>query len=209
MTTAPTAKKGSRSDEDADRRFRMRLLDALSVSIEERGYRATTVSDIVRGARTSRRTFYQEFATKEECFIELLRAANADMIGEIVTATDPDAKWTVQVRQAVEAYVRSMETQPALTLSWIRELPALGPGARPVQREAIETLIETLTSLTTTPRMRADGIEPISRPLAILLLGGLRELSAVAVEDGQSLAAVTETMVNACIALVGSRTDEN
>lgn len=207
MTTAPTANKGSRSGQDADRQFRMRLLDALSVSIEERGYRATTVSDIVRGARTSRRTFYQEFATKEDCFIELLRAANAEMIGEIVAATDPDAKWTVQVRQAVEAYVRAMQTQPALTLSWIRELPALGPGARPVQREAIETLIETLTSLTTTPRMQADGIAPISRPLAILLLGGLRELSAVAVEDGQSLVSVTETMVSACIALVGPRTD--
>lgn len=205
MTTAPTASTESRSDEGADRSFRARLLDALGDSIEERGYRATTVSDIVRGARTSRRTFYQEFATKEECFIELLRAANAEMIHEIVTATDADAPWSVQVRQAVEAYIRSMETQPALTLSWIRELPALGPGARPVQREAIEALIETLTSLTTTPRMRADGIDPISRPLAILMLGGLRELSAVAVEDGQPVAAVTETMVSACLALLGPR----
>jgi hypothetical protein len=37
--------------------FRLRLLDGLAASIGERGYRATTVADIVRHARTSKRTF--------------------------------------------------------------------------------------------------------------------------------------------------------
>ena len=54
--------------------FRLRLLDGLAASIGERGYRATTVADIVRHARTSKRTFYDQFASKEECFLELLRA---------------------------------------------------------------------------------------------------------------------------------------
>ena len=53
--------------------FRRRLLDGLAASIGERGYRDTTVADIVRHARTSKRTFYGEFSSKEECFIELLR----------------------------------------------------------------------------------------------------------------------------------------
>ncbi|MDQ2627538.1 MAG: TetR/AcrR family transcriptional regulator, partial [Actinomycetota bacterium] len=38
--------------------FRRRLLDGLADSIAERGYRASTVADIVRAARTSKRTFY-------------------------------------------------------------------------------------------------------------------------------------------------------
>ncbi len=54
--------------------FRLRLLDGLAASIAERGYRATTVADIVRHARTSKRTFYDQFASKEQCFLELLRA---------------------------------------------------------------------------------------------------------------------------------------
>ena len=53
-----------------------RLLDGLAASIAERGYRDTTVADIVRHAQTSKRTFYDEFASKEECFIELLRFNN-------------------------------------------------------------------------------------------------------------------------------------
>ena len=42
--------------------FRVRLLDGLATSIGERGYRASTVADIVRHARTSKRTFYDQFA---------------------------------------------------------------------------------------------------------------------------------------------------
>ncbi|ORM34088.1 TetR/AcrR family transcriptional regulator [Williamsia sp. 1135] len=202
MTSAPTTRAGSHPDQDAEPSHRARLLNALGVSIEERGYRATTVSDIVREARTSRRTFYQEFGTKEECFIELLHTANTDMIDDIVAAVDPDAPWRTQIRQAVEAYVRSIEARPALTLSWIRELPALGPTARPVQRQAMEDFIQTLIALTDTDRMRAAGISTISRSLALLMLGGLRELTAVAVEDGQPVSDTTETMVDACVALL-------
>ena len=49
--------------------FRRRLLDGLAESIVAIGYRNTTVADIVRLARTSRRTFYEHFASKEECFV--------------------------------------------------------------------------------------------------------------------------------------------
>ena len=54
--------------------FRQRLLDGLAAAIDERGYRASTVADIVRHARTSKRTFYDQFASKEQCFLELLQA---------------------------------------------------------------------------------------------------------------------------------------
>ncbi|MGA7053368.1 MAG: helix-turn-helix domain-containing protein, partial [Mycobacterium sp.] len=54
--------------------FRLRLLDGLAASIVERGYRASTVADIVRHARTSKRTFYDQFPGKEQCFLELLQA---------------------------------------------------------------------------------------------------------------------------------------
>ena len=50
-----------------------RLLDGLAASITERGYRETTVADVVRHAKTSKRTFYEQFATKDACLIELLR----------------------------------------------------------------------------------------------------------------------------------------
>ena len=85
--------------------FRQRLLDALEASIADDGYAKTTVADIVRRARTSRRTFYEHFDSKEACFVALLSEANADQINQISRAVDPSAPWQKQVRQAVEAWI--------------------------------------------------------------------------------------------------------
>jgi AcrR family transcriptional regulator len=185
------------------RRFRQRLLDGLAASITEAGFRETTVADVVRRARTSRRTFYEHFSGKEECFIALLADANRDMIRQISEAVDPAAPWAEQVRQAIEAWIACAESEPAITLSWIRDVPALGATSRDLQREAMEGFIAMTQRLTDTAEMRAAGISPPSRQLAIMLLGGLRELIATTVEDGGRAGDVTELAVRASIALLG------
>ncbi|GBE63838.1 TetR family transcriptional regulator [Mycobacterium sp. MFM001] len=185
--------------------FRRRLLDGLAASIGERGYRATTVADIVRHARTSKRTFYDQFASKEQCFLELLHANNEQLGQDIQAAVDPDADWTQQIRQAVEAYVSHIEARPAVTLSWIRELPSLGDAARPVQRRGLEQLTSLLVDLSGSAGFRRADVPPLTPPLAVILLGGLRELTALAVEDGKDVRGIVEPAVEASVALLGSR----
>ncbi len=106
--------------------FRQRLLDALEVSISEDGYARTTVADIVRRARTSRRTFYEHFESREACFVALLTDANAEQVRQISAAVDSSVPWRSQVRQAVEAWISSGESRAPLMLSWIRDVPSLG-----------------------------------------------------------------------------------
>jgi AcrR family transcriptional regulator len=183
--------------------FRGRLLDGLASSIAERGYRDTTVADIVRHAHTSKRTFYARFPTKEECFVELLRANNDAMITRINAAVDPHADWDQQIRQAVGAYVDHIAARPAITLSWIRELPALGAQATPLHRWAIDRLTDMLVGLTSSPGFRRSGKAPLSRPLAVVLLGGLRELTALFFEDGRDVRGILEPAITASTALLG------
>src|SRR6476660_1941514 len=146
---------------DADP-FRDRLLDGLTASIGERGYRDTTVADIVRHARTSKRTFYEQFASKEECLIDVLRRNNENLIANIRAATDPEADWQDQIGQAAGAYVDHIASRPAITLSWIREAPALGAKALPLNRLAMERLTDMLVDLS------ANGRE-IGGRLALIL----------------------------------------
>jgi AcrR family transcriptional regulator len=190
--------------EDADP-FRDRLLDGLAVSIGEHGYRDSTVADIVRHARTSKRTFYEQFASKEECLIELLRRNNADLIASIRAAVDPEAPWHDQIRQASVAYVDHIESRPAITLSWIREAPALGVAARPLHRLAMEQLTDMLVDLTDSPGFRRAQLPPISRPVALILLGGLRELTALFVEDDRDVRGIVEPAYAAAAAILGPR----
>lgn len=182
--------------------FRRRLLDGLAACIEERGYRDTTVADIVRCARTSKRTFYDHFSTKEECFVELLTANNEDLVDAVRAAVDPEAAWQDQVRQAVAAYVDIIDANPAVTLSWIRELPALGQAARPMLRRGFSRLAAMIVELTAGPGFRRAGLAPLSPGAAVILVGGLRELTAQTVEDGAPAAAILEPAVAASIALL-------
>ncbi|MGH3741397.1 MAG: TetR/AcrR family transcriptional regulator [Micromonosporaceae bacterium] len=203
MTTVSTM-QGHAEPASLDRvdGFRQRLLDGLAASIAEVGYRNTTVAHIVRRARTSRRTFYQYFRDKEACFVGLLTDANADMIRQISQSVDPHAPWQFQARQAVETWIKSMESEPALTLSWIREVPALGDTARALQRETMDAFVAMIQTLCDTEEWRAARGGPVPRPLAIMLLGGLRELCATTVEDGGRISDVTEVAVQASIALL-------
>jgi AcrR family transcriptional regulator len=199
MTTAKTARV---SDQTA---FRQRLLDALEESIAEDGYPRTTVADIVRRARTSRRTFYEHFDSREACFVALLTDANAEQVRQISAAVDAHAPWRNQVRQAIEAWISSGESRPALMLSWIRDVPSLGAAARGLQRDAMENFIDMVQALGGTEEFRAAGIGPVSRQRIIMLLGGLRELTAITVEEGGRMSDITEEAVDASIALLAPR----
>jgi AcrR family transcriptional regulator len=203
---ATTAAKGAASVEPTDvDPFRQRLLDGLAASIAERGYRASTVADIVRHARTSKRTFYDHFPSKEQCFLELLHADVGKLGEDISDAVDPNAEWQAQIRQAVEAYVGHIESRPELTLSWIRELPSLDAAARPFQRRGLQLLTSLLVNLSDSAGFQNAGLPPLTKEKAVILVGGLRELTALAVEDGHSMRDIVEPAVQASVAMLGYR----
>jgi AcrR family transcriptional regulator len=68
---------------------RARLTEALAASIEEKGYRATTVADVVRLARTSRRTFYEHFADRDACFLALFDETTDRVMEQLAAAVEP------------------------------------------------------------------------------------------------------------------------
>ena len=182
---------------------RRRLLEAMAACVVRSGYRTTTVADVVAQARTSRRTFDQHFPDKEACFVALLADTNTATIRAITAAVDPDAPVADQVRQAVVAWIGAAESEPAITLGWIRDVPALGEGARRLQRDTMDAFTVMIQTLCDNDRWRAAGLDPVDRQTAVMLLGGLRELAATTVEDGGRFGDITEVAVRSAVALLG------
>ncbi|RZS43106.1 TetR family transcriptional regulator [Herbihabitans rhizosphaerae] len=205
MDTMTTAGQRTASTPEDAGTFRQRLLDGLASAIVDNGYRSTTVADIVGRARTSRRTFYEHFEDKERCFVALLAEKNAEMIREIVASVDPAAPWENQVRQAVEAWIVASESEPAITVSWIRDVPSLGVAARQLQRDSMAAFVTMIETLCDTDEWRSAGVGPVPRQLILLLIGGLRELIATTVEDGGRVSDITEIAMRASIALLDPR----
>ena len=99
-----------------------------------------------------------------------------------------------------------MPSTMRITLSWIRDVPALGQGGvRQFQRATMRRFVELIQRLTDTPHLRAAGVRPPSEQTAIILLGGLRELIATAVEDGHDVATIVGPAVEATQLLLGPR----
>jgi AcrR family transcriptional regulator len=191
---------------DAPTAYRRRLLDGMAACIRDRGYPDTTVADVVRAARTSRRTFYAHFADRQECLVALLHETNERTIARIAAAVDPAAPWPAQTRQAVEGWIAAVQADPPITLSWIRDVAALGQGRdRRFQRETMRSFVRLIQDLTDTPHLRAAGVRPPSDQIAMILLGGLRELIAMTVEDGRDVTTITGAAVEAAQLLLGPR----
>jgi AcrR family transcriptional regulator len=184
---------------------RQRFVEALATLIEERGYPTTSVVDIVRTARTSKRTFYLHFANKQECYLALLASVTDSLIADIRQAVDPDADWHNQIRQTVAAYITHLTARPAIALSWIRDLPALGSTARPTQRRNFAELATLLGELSTNPGFRRAQLPTITKPKAVMLLAGLRELAAQTAEDGLDMDTVIEPATDVSICILQGR----
>jgi hypothetical protein len=66
-------------------------------------------------------------------------------------------------------------------------------------------LTDMLVDLTDSPGFRRAQLPPTSRPLALILLGGLRELTALLVEDDRDVRGIIEPAYAAATAILGPR----
>ena len=168
---------------------RERLIAAMASSIERSGYRETTVADVVRIARTSRRTFYERFEDREACFLALFDAVNDEMMEQIAAAVRPDRPLEEQVDSALDAYIEGVTARPALYRSFVRELPSLGrPGADRMTGVTERFAQLHVALVDSARRLQPDiAIRPLPMDAAIMIAGGLRELAVIYLQRERDL----------------------
>jgi AcrR family transcriptional regulator len=187
VSQVPAASEGALTAEPAG--HRERLIAAMAASIEEKGYRDTTVADVVRIARTSRRNFYEHFADRDACFLALFDATNETMMREIADAVRPDRPLDEQVDRAVDAYIDNVAATPALYRSFVRELPGLGQAGADRGLATLERFAEMLVGFVESGRRAQPELtlRPLTMDSAIIIVGGLRELLVIALQRGRDM----------------------
>ncbi len=166
----------------------VRLVAGMLDAIEDKGYGALTISDVVRHARVSKRTFYEHFKTKEECFLAAYAAASEETLRVIEAAADGAATWGAGVDASVRAYLELLEDKRALTRTFLLEIHAAGPAALAARRAVHGRFAELLRRLVAKARRDRSDVKALSPKLAVALVGGINELVLVALEqDGERL----------------------
>jgi AcrR family transcriptional regulator len=106
-----------------------RIVAAFCQEVAIKGYRGVTVADIVRRAGIARNTFYDNFASKEACFLAAQDYAVEEALRRVVEATSEVDGWQARVGAGLAAFLEYVAAEPALARACIVEAPAAGPAA--------------------------------------------------------------------------------
>lgn len=166
---------------------RDRLLLAMAESIVDKGLNQTVVADIVRIAKVSRRTFYEEFADRGECFLELCDRSTAAARTVIDEAADPELPWREQAVNAIDAYFDFMTAEPALTRSFLFEIFGMGEAGGIKFREIQHRFAEQLLRLAERSKQSDPSINEVTYAMTSAVVSGICELVMLSMERDQGV----------------------
>jgi AcrR family transcriptional regulator len=159
-------------------------------AVAHKGYADTTIADLAAGARVSRRTFYEHFASKQECLIALYEAASRQALGVLRDAIDPAHDPITQAEHALRAYLSTMASNPALLKTLFIAILGLGPVGLQARRRVNQQLADLILELVNRPH-EGQTRQPLSAPLAMSIVGGVNELVLELIEQDR-VAELTE-----------------
>jgi AcrR family transcriptional regulator len=151
---------------------RERLYEATIHAVNEHGFVATTISDLVARAGVSRRSFYEHFENKEECLLATYDALIERLTARIVEAYDPKDEWIDQIEAIVRALFEASSDRPDAARLVCVEMGAAGPVG--IERWARDA--ELLTTFITSVFEKAPGDGSIPAPVARAIVGALRTI---------------------------------
>jgi len=106
---------------------RERLIAGLAEAIAENGYSGTTIAHITRHAAVSRRTFYEHFASKDECFVAAYDTVMAELRERVSAAFEGAEDWPHAVKAGIGAMLEFLAAEPSLARLCMVEALVAGP----------------------------------------------------------------------------------
>jgi AcrR family transcriptional regulator/DNA-binding MarR family transcriptional regulator len=187
---------GSLSREQVDDIQRARILSAMVEVVAEVGYIGAAVAPVVARAGVSRRTFYELFDGREDCFLAAFEWGVEQARSVLVEAYLSQRSWRDRVRHAVAALLVLLDSEPELARSCVIEALGAGRLVLDCRAQVLDELIAALGACA--PRARnaeqpllltAEGI--IGGAFSVIH-GRLLEMGAVASTGAEALGRTTQ-----------------
>jgi AcrR family transcriptional regulator len=161
---------------------RERLYKAMVECVDEHGYVATTISELVTRARISRRSFYEHFHNKDECLLATYDTVIERLGRRLREAHDPTKEWDEQLETFIRTLFDAAGDRPDAARLVCVEMGAAGPigvqrwadGAARLQQHIVAGFA------------RADGPGTVPDPVARAIVGAVRRILYTRVERARS-----------------------
>jgi AcrR family transcriptional regulator len=135
---------------------RGRILDAMTAAIAENGYSATSVAEVISRAHASRRTFYEHFADKEDCYLGAYKLASDYLAGRLADAAAGAATPADRLEHIIQTNLEELSAYPLAARAFLVEIRAAGAPSQRQRRTIQEQFAELL-------RMPGRDDEPLMR----------------------------------------------
>jgi AcrR family transcriptional regulator len=161
---------------------RERILDAIADVTSLAGYSAMSVEDIIGTAGVSRRTFYDNFKSKDEAFLAALDVVGAELFERVRAAIAAHDDFAGGVRDGLAAFLQFLAGDLRRADLLIVEVLAAGPAAMQRRNQMMKTFAEML-------RTGGDQVPNGRHPpelTAETVVGGIYEVVYSRVLEGQA-----------------------
>ncbi len=108
---------------------RERLLKAMTIAAGRNGYRDAHITEVVHRAGVSRRTFYEHFEGKEECFAAAYEHAMGQLWQLTLREFEMQEEWVDALRAGLRAMLEALARRPEAARVCFVEVLAAGPAA--------------------------------------------------------------------------------
>jgi AcrR family transcriptional regulator len=151
---------------------RNRIHQAMIEVVSERGYPETRVVDVIGVAGVSRKTFYELFDSKEDCFLAAYDVLLGNLLEEAGNAFEsrPGAPWAERIAAALGRLLEHLAAHPDEARFAIVEVLAAGPKALARRDAALRQFTGFLEAGRSETSVELPGITSLS------LAGGINEL---------------------------------
>jgi AcrR family transcriptional regulator len=121
---------------------RERLIAGLAEAISENGYSGTTIAHITRAAAVSRRTFYEHFGSKDECFVAAYDTVMNELQERITEAFEREHEdWAHSIKAGIDAMLEFLAAEPNLARLCMVEALVAGPAVVERYDAAIQSFV--------------------------------------------------------------------
>jgi AcrR family transcriptional regulator len=182
------------SREQVSESQRERLLAAIAQDVATRGYRGSTITEIVKIASVSTRDFYEHFESKEECFLAAFEAVLGHVEGLVSAgAAEHPGDWPQQVIAALTSTLRFFSERPDLARLCLVEPVAATATIAVRFRDAVLSCVPLLA---VGRKLQANG-QPLPESTEDSLIGGVVSLASrsILLDEADSLEGLLPDMV--------------
>jgi AcrR family transcriptional regulator len=164
------------------RQQRERLLAGMLDAVGTEGYVATTVADVLERAGVSRRTFYEHFSDKEDCFLHAYDHVTERTGVAASEAYNAQPDWRSGMRAGLDLFLRTLAAHPHYARACLVEILAVGPEGLRRRDRGIQPFLRLFDG----GRGEAPPGTWIPDTVAETILGGLLEAISARIRRGES-----------------------